>query len=474
MDAAKRKADTPREHTQSTDSSDDDRDDFVDDPKLTEAGAQRRRDKDAKRRKENCCANVAETQPAMCAHIMALPAPAPEAARKPKPGTVRPREDPAKWEMCIRRVTLPGVDGPVLSQIELLHTIHAEIEVVTRAQFDARNGALDELGRALPPKDGQRDRSKVDDWSAICANNLEAKGFRVADCSRPLVVAVLADARSGGARGGARAARSWELELKLLYVPSAAYPRLEHAHAPPMRRLARAVNVTDGRGECAHVFGIAPAPRSHQTAGSMAVCGWTTDAHGRPTSYGASYPRDEHASGEMRKHARSMAEMERTFLAPALERRVALARAHKMPPLHAWESRSDAPFTMLSLTAGFCCAPHNDHGEGGTLESILLAWPENAPLGDEENWDFAAAGVICRVAAGRGSGGDGEARPPACAAIFLPASGVARYTLPLGLEGAHRLHPGLGSAGVSKPKTLYGMGQHLRDVAGSYASQSSQ
>ena len=238
--------------------------------------------------------------------------------------------------------------------------------------------------------------------------------------------------------------------------------------------LACAVNVTDGRGECAHVFGIAPAPRSHQTAGSMAVCGWTTDAHGRPTSYGASYPRDEHASGEMRKHARSMAEMERTFLAPALERRVALARAHKMPPLHAWESRSDAPFTMLSLTAGFCCAPHNDHGEGGTLESILLAWPENAPLGDEENWDFAAAGVICRVAAGRGSGGDGEARPPACAAIFLPASGVAHYTLPLGLEGAHRLHPGLGSAGVSKPKTLYGMGQHLRDVAGSYASQSSQ
>ena len=77
MDAAKRKADTPREHTQSTDSSDDDRDDFVDDPKLTEAGAQRRRDKDAKRRKENCCANVAATQPAMCAHIMALPAPAP-------------------------------------------------------------------------------------------------------------------------------------------------------------------------------------------------------------------------------------------------------------------------------------------------------------------------------------------------------------------------------------------------------------
>ena len=78
MDAAKRKADTPREHTQSTDSSDDDRDDFVDDPKLTEAGVQRRRDKDAKRRKENCCANMAEAQPAIRDAIRSLPAPAPE------------------------------------------------------------------------------------------------------------------------------------------------------------------------------------------------------------------------------------------------------------------------------------------------------------------------------------------------------------------------------------------------------------
>ena len=31
------------------------------------------------------------------------------------------------------------------------------------------------------PKDGQRDRSKVDDWSAICASNLEAKGVPMPD-----------------------------------------------------------------------------------------------------------------------------------------------------------------------------------------------------------------------------------------------------------------------------------------------------
>ena len=75
-----------------------------------------------------------------------------------------------------------------------------------------------------------------------------------------------------------------------------------------------------------------------------------------------------------------MKKLERTFLAPALERRVQLARAHKMPPLFAWESREEMPFTMVSLTAGFCCAPHQDQGENGTLESILLAWPGDYAL----------------------------------------------------------------------------------------------
>ena len=490
MDAVKRKADTPRENTQSTESSDDDRDDFVDDPKLTEAGVQRRRDKDAKRRKENCCANMAEAQPAIRDAIRSLPAPAPEFAPKPKAGMVRATDDRKKWEVCIKRVMLDGVARPVFedSAVALLDQMQADVQVITRAQFEAHERALEQLAGALPQKEGgHRDRSPLNDWSAVCADKLEAEGFRVADRRRPLVVAVLVDLRhGGGGGGGARSTWSWQLDLKVLYVPSAAFPRLATHHAPLMQQFARAVRVTDGRSECAHVCNIAPAPRSHQTAGTMAVCGWTVDPQGNPTIYGNSYDRDEHASHTMRDHAASMKKLERTFLAPALERRVQLAREVKMPPLFAWESRAEMPFTMVSLTAGFCCAPHQDQGEKGTLESILLAWPgddvlttatsserKSATLSEGENWDFAAAGVICRVSAGPGAGGGSDAQRSACAAIFLPASGVYHYTLPLGHEGMHRLHPGLGSAAVSKPKILGGMRRHMKG-AGPFASQPSQ
>ena len=204
MDAAKRKTDTPRRTrsrpnrattiamTLST---------IRSSPRRARRGGAIRMRSAARR---TAARTSAKTQPAICDAIRSLPAPAPEFAPKPKAGIVRPRTIGRNGRSASSRVMLPGVDGPVRRQRRRAARSNARRDASNhgRSVRRAHERALKQLAGALPQKEGHRDRSPLNDWSAVCADKLEAEGFRVADRTRPLVVAVLVDHRHGGGGGG--------------------------------------------------------------------------------------------------------------------------------------------------------------------------------------------------------------------------------------------------------------------------------